>query len=190
MTMLEIPAIWQPAAQQQIYRKLLDVMARPGMIADLTTELEGTPAWLGALAALLDNTQTLADLSGRLSTRDREFLEARDAPPNDANFILADGATPPPATLTPSPGKLEAPENGATLVVIVSDLNGGPALAELTGPGIADTRTLACTGLARDWLTARARWTRAFPLGVELILADTACILCIPRSTRITINGG
>jgi alpha-D-ribose 1-methylphosphonate 5-triphosphate synthase subunit PhnH len=182
MSLLDLPRLWRPETHQALFRRILDVTARPGRIADLSDLIDGRPAALAALAMFCDNTQTLADLTGMLSEADLAFLEARTAPPEQAGFILARGTDAP--SFTPRLGTLEAPEGGATVVVMLDSLSDGAPLT-LTGPGIAGQITLSPRGFAKGWLDARARWCADFPLGVDLVLADAARLAVLPRTTRI-----
>jgi len=182
MSVLDLPRLWRPATHQALFRRILDAAARPGKIAELGDLLDGRPAALAALATFCDNTQTLADLTGTLSQTDLAFLDVGVAPAARAGFVLARGAEAP--GFAPRRGTLEAPEGGATVVVMVDSLTGDAALT-LTGPGIKDMATLAPQGLAPEWLAARARWCADFPMGVDLVLAAPACLAVLPRTTMI-----
>lgn len=182
MSVLDLPRLWRPETHQALFRRILDVAARPGQIADLSDLLDGRPAALAALATFCDNTQRLADLTAALSDTDLAFLDVGRAPVEQAGFILARGADAP--RFTPRLGSLDAPEGGATIVVMVDSLTDGAPLA-LTGPGIKGTATLAPMGLAPGWLDARARWCADFPMGVDMVLADATRLAVLPRTTLI-----
>ncbi len=182
MSVLDMPRLWRPETHQALFRRVLDVAARPGQIADLGDLLDDRPAALAALATFCDNTQTLADLTGTLSDTDLAFLDVGRASAEQVGFILVAGAAAP--EFTPRLGTLDTPEDGATLVIMVDCLTGGDALS-LTGPGINGTATLAPMGLAPDWLTARARWCADFPMGVDMVLADATRLAVLPRTTKI-----
>jgi alpha-D-ribose 1-methylphosphonate 5-triphosphate synthase subunit PhnH len=182
MSVLDLPRLWRPATHQALFRRILDVAARPGQIADLSDLLDGRPAALAALATFCDNTQTLTDLTGTLSETDLAFLDVGTASAEQAGFSLANGETAP--GFAPRLGTLDAPEGGATVVIMVESLTGGAALA-LTGPGIKTETQLAPMGLAPDWLTARALWCADFPMGVDMVLADATRLTVLPRTTKI-----
>ncbi len=182
MSVLDLPRLWRPETHQALFRRILDVAARPGQIADLGDLLDGRPAALAALATFCDNTQTLADLTGTLSATDLAFLDVSKAAAEQAGFILAAGTGTP--GFTPRLGTLDTPEDGATVVVIVDSLTDGAALT-LTGPGIKGTVTISPKGLADGWLTARARWCADFPMGMDLVLADATRLVVLPRTTKI-----
>ena len=103
MSVLDLPRLWRPETHQALFRRILDVAARPGQIADLSDLLDGRPAALAALATFCDNTQTLADLTGGLSASDLAFLDVGTAPVETAGFILASGAGAPACSASPSP---------------------------------------------------------------------------------------
>ncbi len=182
MSVLDLPRLWRPETHQALFRRILDVAARPGQIADLSDLLDGRPAALAALATFCDNTQTLADLTGGLSASDLAFLDVGTAPVETAGFILASGAGAP--AFAPRLGSLDAPEGGATIVVLVDNLTDGSTLT-LTGPGIAGRTAVSPSGFAPGWLDARARWCADFPMGVDLVLADPTRVAVLPRTTRI-----
>lgn len=184
MSVLDLPRLWRPETHQALFRRILDVAARPGQIADLSDLLEDRPAALAALATFCDNTQTLADLTGALSATDLAFLDVGTATPEKAGFILADGTMAP--AFAPRLGTLDTPEDGATLVVMVESLTDGAGLT-LTGPGIKGRATISPKGLAPGWLTARARWCADFPMGVDMVLADATRLTVIPRTTKIGV---
>lgn len=182
MSVLDLPRLWRPETHQALFRRILDVAARPGQIADLSDLLDGRPAALAALATFCDNTQTLADLTGSLSNTDLAFLDVGTANAETAGFILAQGAAVP--EFSPRRGSLDAPEGGATIVIMVDSLTDGAPLS-LTGPGIRSEARLAPQGLAVEWLTARALWCADFPMGVDIVLADKTRLAVIPRTTQI-----
>lgn len=76
------------------------------------------------------------------------------------------------------------PERGATLVLQLPALTGGPRMV-LRGPGLEGAGALAAQGLPYDF---PARWAvnhRRFPRGVDLILCAQNQLCALPRSTRL-----
>jgi alpha-D-ribose 1-methylphosphonate 5-triphosphate synthase subunit PhnH len=187
---MNIKEWWMPDAQQQAFRTVLDAYARPG--TQVTVGDAEADATLALLAALLDESVTLADTTGRLDKDQRRLLLAPDAPPSQAHFVLLDGATAPAAEFKPSLGTLEAPEFGATLLLCVQDLLEQPKPGSMTlrlrGPGIADECELHVLGLHADWIARRAQWVSAFPLGVDLVLCAPRRLAALPRTTRIELQ--
>lgn len=181
---MTIEALFLPSTQQKLFRRLLDAMARPGSLRE-AADLAGTGAVARAvLAVLVDGEVTLADAPGWLPESDWPLLEARKAAPEQADFVLCDGARAP--DFEPRLGDLANPERGATLILTVAELGRGPLALELTGPGIETARTLALSGLHPAWLKAREVWDAAFPLGVDWILADAQRFAALPRTSRVT----
>ena len=187
---MNIKEWWMPDAQQQAFRTVLDGFARPG--THMTLGDADTDATLILLAALLDESVTLADTTGRLNKDQRRLLLAPDAPSSQAHFVLLDGSTAPAADFEPSLGTLEAPEFGATLLLNVADLLTKPQPGSLTlrlrGPGIADECELHVHGLHAEWIARRAGWVSAFPLGVDIVLCAPRRLAALPRTTRIELQ--
>ena len=182
--MITLEAVWSEAAQQRVYRRLLQTLARPGIIADLGDLDLGAPAWTAVLACLGDEAVTLADPLGLLDARTRGLLGMPSSGPAEATFVIAAGNRPPPAGLLPRNGTLLDPEQGATLVLTVDALGQGRTL-DLRGPGIAASSRLGVGNLDPAWIALRSRLDDA-PRGIDLILADQTCCACLPRTTRIS----
>ena len=179
---------------QSTFRHLMDAMASPGAVMDIAAGARPPvpmgPA-AGALALTLCDHDTPVHLSpamiaagvqawlafhtGALVTEDRG--EAAFA------FFEAGAALPPISTF--SAGTQEYPDRSTTIVIELPALTGGVAMT-LRGPGIAETREIAPTGLpphfGRMWAENRA----LFPRGVDLVLAAGRRILCLPRTTGIS----
>jgi len=180
--------IWQPLTQQKSFRRLMDACAYPGRLADLSDT--GAEALSAVLATLLDGEVSLADPDGLVPEHEWPRLEAQCSTPDQADFIVCDGAIAPKTAPAFSPrlGTLENPERSATLILRVAKLGGEESQAAhltLSGPGIERTQALAVAGLAPAWLSARAAWVAAFPLGVDYILVDRECVTFLPRTTQI-----
>lgn len=184
MTMA-VDALWQPDVQQAVYRQLLAAMAYPGTVRALAPA-GGAPALRQVAATLCDGSVTLADPQRLLPEADLAFLQARQAPPEVAMLVIADGTQAP--ACEPCRGELLAPERGATVLVQV------PALAErptdgparrltLRGPGIRGRQRLEVGRLHAGWLEARTRWNARFPLGVDVVLCAPFGIAALPRTT-------
>jgi alpha-D-ribose 1-methylphosphonate 5-triphosphate synthase subunit PhnH len=173
--------------QQLLFRALLRGFSYPGQVG--SHEASAPMTWLALLAALSDGEMSLADPHGLIAAELWPLLEACPGTPEQAAFIVADGAR--AQDFQPRLGTLESPETGATLLLRVAGLgeaaHGGVRL-DLTGPGIRDVTELAVSGLHPSWLMARAEWTAAFPLGVDLILCDRCRFAALPRTTLIQMK--
>ena len=172
--------IWQPDMQQRVFRSLLDGYSYPGRIS--TCPDPDTTAWLAILVSLLDGETTLADPQLMVDPALWPKLETHRSGAEKAAFIVTEGAL--PVAIQPCIGTLEAPETGATILLRVASLLPAPHTGlhlTLRGPGIATNTAVHIEGLHPDWITARAEWVCAFPLGVELVLCDEHRFVAIPE---------
>ena len=181
--MVKIDPVWTAPGQQQVYRELLECMARPGRVGAADPALTDASAALAVIATLVDNAVTFADPQGLLADAERAPLGYRPEGDACADYVLLDGALPPAAS--PRVGSLVAPERSTTLIVRVTGLERGTAL-HLTGPGIARDTRLPVDGLHPEWLPTRDRWVAGFPCGVDLILVSGDRFAALPRTTRVT----
>ena len=180
---MTIDPIWTPETQQRVFRLLLNAMARPATLCDLSDLIGSEPSWKVVLATLVDGSVNLSDPNGLLDDRSWQFLQAVASSPDKAGYILADGASNP--KYEPFLGSLEGPEGGATIILYVPRLGESGACLVCSGPGIENTQNLFISGLARQWLEKRLQWNESFPLGVDYILADDQRITALPRTTRV-----
>lgn len=179
--------VWSDAAQQTCCRALLQATARPGTVHHLASGDQ--PAWMLVAATLLDGAVTLADPDHLLAAEHWPFIGAQQVSTETAAYILADGSRAP--SFQPALGTLDQPHLGATVLVVVAGLGDGPLHVECQGPGIPHQHNLRLSGLDPGWISARNQWTRRFPMGVDLLLADDQHVAALPRTTRTThITGG
>lgn len=104
--------------------------------------------------------------------------------PGLAAFAVIDGATPAPLLADFNPGTDQFPDRSTTIIVQCTALDGGEVVT-LTGPGIADSRSIAPAGLRPGFWAEVAANNDAYPLGVDLLLSHGDAVLGLPRSTRI-----
>jgi alpha-D-ribose 1-methylphosphonate 5-triphosphate synthase subunit PhnH len=155
---------------------------------------------LGALVTLLDRETTFVlgrdggwmEQESSLSHWLERFAGARMAAPAEADFALClDGRS---GALLPElrQGAEASPEDGATALICVSEMVDGPigggTVLELQGPGIRETTTFTVWGLPTAAHGAIVATRRAYPLGVDVILADRQgrCV-GLPRTTRMSL---
>lgn len=181
--MINNETVWDAGVQQHIFREMLEVFSRPGTVRDISRWTGSAATLLGVLATLIDQETTLADPHDLIEERSWPLLQARRELSEAARFIVARGDRVP--DFQPPTGSLESPEYGATVVVKVQSLKGGDTSMRLTGPGIEKSAVLNCSGLNSQWLQRREEWVSGFPLGVDMLFIDTACITALPRTTRI-----
>lgn len=181
---MQIEAIYQPASQQQIFRALMEAMARPGTVQDIRHSLDSAPAWRGVLASLLDTKTSFADCHNLLEDRDWPLFQAVQAAAEQADYLLCLGNA--VADISPRVGTLSCPDQAATIVLNVESLGTGNTEIRLKGPGIRDVLSLQIDGLEKSWLTFRAE-NISFPLGIDLILVDHHQLAAIPRTTSLEV---
>lgn len=187
---IDRPGFADPVLEaQRSFRRVLDVMSRPGRIAAIGAELSPPPPLAQATAAIL---LTLADPETPLFL-DAQAQAARDwiafhcgAPivddPARAAFAVALGGSIAPGAL--HPGTHEEPETAATLILQLPALGSGTELT-LSGPGIQTRTTLRAEGLPRGFAAAWAENHAGFPCGIDIILCAGTQVAALPRSVRI-----
>jgi len=179
---------------QTVFRAIMDAMARPGSVQPLPA-LARPPAPLsatsGAVAlALCDNDTPLwLDPALHTSSAIGSWLGFHTgAPlantPADAHFAFV--ATPAEMMALDgfAQGTQDYPDRSTTLILQVSDLvSGAPFLLE--GPGIETSAVIAPAQMPRHFIEQWKQNNKRFPRGVDIILATSLGIACLPRITRI-----
>jgi len=185
---------------QNVFRTLLDALARPGTIRTIDTTLpaaadanDPSRAGLAAFASLL----TLADYVTPvwLAQPDAALAAAlrfhADAPlaasAADASFAYVHDAAALPPLDAFAAGTPESPENAATVFVRVDALSGGAPLT-LSGPGIDGTGSIAPVGLPERFWSERAELASQFPCGIDFYLVCGASLVGLPRTTHVEVN--
>jgi alpha-D-ribose 1-methylphosphonate 5-triphosphate synthase subunit PhnH len=187
-----------PARESQaLFRAIMQAIARPGTLADLSAA-PTPPADLDHAAGAVALTLVDGDAPVWLAPRLREGLVSAwisfhcGAPvieaPAHAAFAFADASSAPPLAAF-AQGEARYPDRSTTLVLSVDALGGGPAI-ELSGPGIETVRPIAPSGLPDDFWSQWAANGAHFPLGVDLMLVAGAHLIGLPRTTRARIIGG
>lgn len=183
---------------QEIFRMILDCMAKPGTISELSSIVEPLSERVGCSPAMFSQAITLLDgevsfhIIGENNARVESYFSSltfsKEAPLSEANyiFILKDAA---PEKIQEvfrkvDKGTLENPDQSATILIEVERLSNNRQLV-FTGPGIQKSAHAEIAGY-EHWLAVRAEKNREYPLGVDLILMDSnSKLMCIPRTTRI-----
>jgi alpha-D-ribose 1-methylphosphonate 5-triphosphate synthase subunit PhnH len=178
---------------QQVFRKLMDAMARPGTIHDLS-QAPDAPAGLhraaGAVALTLFDFETPIWLDPALHTEAVEgWLQfhcgaPRVATPERAAFGLVSDLHSAPALSAFNAGDAKYPDRSTTLVIQLPSLEAGPRVT-LTGPGIKSESTLNLDGLRPEFWTEVQDNHARFQFGVDLIFVADNHLTALPRSTRV-----
>jgi alpha-D-ribose 1-methylphosphonate 5-triphosphate synthase subunit PhnH len=164
------------------FRAILNAMARPGLVAQVSGVLPPAPLSVAggvALLVLADGT-TPVHLAGACDVAAvRDWVRFHTGAPlvaaEAAVFAVGAWAALQPLARFPL-GTADYPDRSATLIVEVAAHF--PATRRLTGPGIATAIELALPG---EVGVNAGR----FPLGLDVILTSGAEIACLPRSTKV-----
>jgi alpha-D-ribose 1-methylphosphonate 5-triphosphate synthase subunit PhnH len=188
----------RPFAAQQVFKVLLDTLARPGTIGALRVPAGVPPALLPALALADVETPVTVLEEGVPGEADTGWGEplfaatgARRATTPEADIVIALRPVSAAEVRSLRRGSPYAPEQGARLVLAVKrlHLSAGPLRLVMSGPGVRDARTVAVTGLDASAVAAVRDANADFPAGVDLHLvgADGA-LVSMPRSATIQVE--
>jgi alpha-D-ribose 1-methylphosphonate 5-triphosphate synthase subunit PhnH len=182
---------------QAVFRRIMDAIARPGAIQDLSSG-PTPPSGLGRSAAAVALTLFDFETPVWLDPALRVGLVAdwlrfhcacpfTETPAAAAFAIIVDVQASPPLGAF-NRGDAKYPDRSTTLIIEVPSLVGG-LCATLQGPGIKDRTSIAPAGLERGFWTQVQDNHQLFQFGVDLIFAAGDLIAGLPRSTRVTIKG-
>lgn len=188
------PGLADPVVDSQaIFRAVLEAMAHPGRIENISALVVPPPPLHAAAAAL---ALTLVDfemplwLDEAAATPEAvDYLKFHTGAPivgraGEAGFALVAAPARMPVLSAFDAGTDEEPERAATLIIQVEALAEGRGRV-LTGPGIAGQTALEVLGLP-DAVWAEMRENHAsFPRGVDLIFTAGTRIAALPRTTRV-----
>lgn len=187
MIALDRPGFADPVAEaQRCFRAVLDAMARPGSIHDVSFT-DPPPQLCPAAAAVL---LTLADHETPMwLDPDAEAARAWLAFHSGVPFVSRDAAAFVVARELPilallRQGTDEAPEDSATVILQLPRLGAG-ARFRLSGPGLRDGGVLAADGLPVDFAARWAENHARFPLGIDLILCSASRVAALPRTVTV-----
>lgn len=179
---------------QTVFRAVMDAMARPGSIQPLPV-FARPPAPMSATAGAIalslcdHDTPLWLDPALQASAAVKAWLGFHaGAPlantPADAHFALIANPAEMAALDGFSQGTQDYPDRSTTLILQVSNLTSGAPLL-LEGPGIETSATIAPAQMPRHFVEQWKQNGQRFPRGVDIILAATGGIACLPRTTRI-----
>jgi len=183
---------------QGVYRKILNAMARPGVIENIKEEAEKVDIELDCfkgtfllMLMLLDGEVTfniISENSMSVTSLVSQLTYARVKPLEEADyiFILKDICLK-KIGLAYKKGKigdLVNPNSSATIIAEFEEIKEGKQL-ELVGPGIKDTNRISISE-DKAWIKVRKEKNKEFPLGLDAIYIDkNSNVMCLPRTTQI-----
>lgn len=185
---------------QQLFRKLLDAMARPGRIQMLAQKMnplpqppQGLNAASAAIALTLLDFETPVWLSPELRDGDAaHWLRFHCGCPlvtreQDAAFAIVVRGTDMPRLGSFNRGEDKYPERSTTVIVQVDGLTENFGIDDaitLRGPGIRDSHTVSVAGLVDDFWIQILDNGKDFQLGVDVMLTHDTRVLGLPRTVR------
>lgn len=191
-------AIDQVHDLQQVYRKILHSMSRPGTISSLSEIAErvdfNLPCYNATILSamtFLDAESTFHILSGEqkaLIEKISEYTSSRYAPINEADFVIVlrddTDMVIQKAMQQCKNGTLIDPQLSSIWIIESTPLS-DEGQWMLTGPGIQH-KSQVQTRFDQSMWKARNEKTKEYPLGIDLIFTDEhAQVVCIPRTTTI-----
>lgn len=192
------PAFADPTRESQaVFRRIMDAMARPGTIQDLSFAPDAPDGLARAGAAvaltLFDfETAVWLDPAVRGGAAENWLRFHCGCPtitdPAQAAFALVTDLAQAPALADFDQGDAKYPDRSTTLVIQLPALTGGPEVV-LAGPGIQGEGSLALPGLSESFWDQVQTNHAQFQFGVDLIFVAGDRLTALPRSTRVTIKG-
>ncbi len=175
-----------PAIQSaHAFRSVMEAMARPGTMHEISGAVPPTPLSPAAGAVLLTlcDTETPVFLAGALDCNAvRSWLAFHTGAPlaGPSHCMFAVGAWSDLGPLNAYPiGTSEYPDRSATLIVECPEIIASGAI--LTGPGIKDKAALSLPELE-----AFQHNRMLFPLGLDFIFTNGNRLAALPRTTEVS----
>lgn len=173
-----------PIQSAQAFRKIMNVMAKPGLIEELS--FASPPAKLspaaGTLLLTLCDAQTPIYLAGEYdNSAIKEWIMFHCNAPfsNAENCMFALGSWEGLRPVTQYKiGTAEYPDRSATLIVEVEELSSNGY--KLSGPGIKETNQLSLPSLE-----AFQKNALLFPLGLDFYFSSGDKLAALPRTTKV-----
>lgn len=183
---------------QETYRKLVHSMSRPGTIS--TIEGEVNPQ-IPCYHATFLTTLTLLDAEVRfhvvsdnrnLGKVIADYTLAKECSIEEADYIFVPNGAKEEVVLEAlrkcKVGTLMDPQNSATWIIEQDVLQNSESIV-LTGPGVKEEAALQLDVSEEFWIIRNEK-VKEFPLGVDLIFTDSVSLVCVPRTTNVSVNGG
>ncbi|NRG45021.1 phosphonate C-P lyase system protein PhnH [Bacillus sp. CRN 9] len=188
---------------QFVFRKILDSMARPGTVANVTgvasridTQLNCFHSTFLCALTLLDSEVTFHVLptgNSNLIDKISQYTLSKHVSVSEADFIIAskecseqEAAD---AIRQAKQGTLIDPNRSSTIILEVESLTEKEGTV-LTGPGIK-TKSHFPFAFSKEMFIAREEKNKEFPMGIDLIITDSSGRLaCIPRTAEMDLKEG
>jgi alpha-D-ribose 1-methylphosphonate 5-triphosphate synthase subunit PhnH len=200
-TIAELPAGFadKVLSAQTTFRSVMDAMARPGTVQQVTASV-GAPSSLmrgtAAIALTLfdHDTPIWLDRTMAATSDVAKWLKFHSGAPvitdsSVCSFALVGHGNEMPALDRFSLGSNDYPDRSTTLILQVESLTKGRAY-ELCGPGIDGTAILRASIEPEDLFEQLGINATLFPRGLDAVLVHDDAVVAIPRTTRLVAKGG
>lgn len=182
---------------QSVFDRVMNAMAQPGTIVEIPA-LASAPAPITSTTAALLLTLCDSDTPVWFDGAETQAGALRDwvvfqtgAPfaehPADAHFAIVTNAAHALDLVTISQGTQVYPDRSTTMFVQVNKIEENGDLI-LEGPGIKGSVTLGLEPLSPFFMDRWAANNARFPRGVDIIFTCRDKLVCLPRTTRISIG--
>ena len=185
---------------QSVYRKVLNAMAKPGVIENLQKEADKVDIDINCykstfliMMMLLDREvsfNVVSEMSIDVSSLISQITYAKVKPLEEADyiFVLDDFCDEDLDIVIKKAkiGDLVDPNNSATIIAECLDNDNNEAnILNFKGPGIKNLNEVKISGETK-WIKERSLKNEEYPLGIDLIYVDEKNnVICIPRTTSI-----
>lgn len=180
---------------QAVYRKVLNAMARPGKIENVSNQCNKIEYSFNCykstnivLLTLLDAEVSFC-FNNNINLDDVEMINqitySKSKSADEADFIIITKDCDDIYEIMNRAkiGELRNPHRSATVIIEVDEMNNNEGIV-LVGPGIKSTQKLKISNYDL-WKEIREKKNKEFPLGIDIILTDEkGNIACIPRTTK------
>lgn len=180
---------------QAVYRKVLNAMARPGKIENVSDQCDKIEYDFNCYKSTNIVLLTLLDAEVSFCFDDNKSFDdveminqmtySKAKPANEADFIIITKDCDDTCGIMNKAkiGELKNPNKSATVIIEVDEMNNYEGIV-LTGPGIKSTQKIKISNYDL-WKEIRQKKNKEFPLGIDIILTDEkGNIACIPRTTK------
>lgn len=185
---------------QAHFRILLDSMARPGKVNNISEIKIQSPEKLNATSALMGFALLNSDVTFYTNNNSSEISEyfivntnSKPATIEHADFVFINGSDDGRVLLKTNVGVLEYPEKSATVIIDVDNIYDLPKDQTfeiiLQGPGVDGEKRVYVRNISHHILESLKEQNAEYPLGIDVILTDReGNIVCIPRSNNFSWN--
>lgn len=179
---------------QRMFRALLEALAHPGTVIQITAEMtvpQGLKAACGAACLTLSDLDVVVWLQPSFAPQVKDWLLFHTGCrftryPEEADFALIQDLTALPQLSIFNWGTAEKPEASTTLLIQVESFEMGLPMM-LTGPGISTQRVIAPMLPPHFW-DFWGQNHQAYPQGMDVFLFTENALMGLPRTTKSEVH--